>query len=446
MMLRTTTTPTPLLLALLCMPFVSTGCGDDGGEAEGEAETYISTDGSATTTEGGDASTTGASTSGASTTDASTTDASTTAPSTTDPSTTDPSTTDATTTGSDTSTTGGDGDCVEILGNCTHDPGNLTITTVVDGSDGLAAPTDVEFNPEQTNELWITNREDYSMVVVRNLGGGNEQSYKIQENFGGGQHFLAKPSAIAFGQPGTFATAQHEDGWTQPQTPYDFMGPTLWGSSLQTFDGGHAGHLDMLHNSPNGAGIAWAGGNVYWYYDGYHGSLSRYDFVEDHGLGGTDHSDGIMWRALDNQLGHVPGVPSHVVYDFNTGYVYAADTQNGEIIVVDGDSGTPQGTVTPDYDGGTQRYLNGVDSWTYVDGASVTPALEMPSGMELHDDMIFVTDYATGRISAFDLDGHLLDYLDTGFGNNRIMGITFDSAGSLYVVDHQGERVYKISV
>ena len=38
----------------------------------------------------------------------------------------------------------------------------------------------------------------------------------------------------------------------------------------------HAGHLDMLHNSPNGAGLAWAGGNVYWYYDGYHHALARY--------------------------------------------------------------------------------------------------------------------------------------------------------------------------
>ena len=35
------------------------------------------------------------------------------------------------------------------------------------------------------------------------------------------------------------------------------MGPTLWDGNLNIYDGGHASHLDMLHNSPNGAGIAW---------------------------------------------------------------------------------------------------------------------------------------------------------------------------------------------
>jgi hypothetical protein len=435
------------LFTLLALPLALSGCGDDPiEEVEGDAETMLSTDGSSGADGGSstdDSATEGSTTDGSTTTDTSSgmTDASTTDASTA----TDGGDTDDGGSTDDTGTTGGDDHCVEILGNCSHDPGTLDISTVLNQGDGLNAPTDCEFNPDQNNELWVTNREDYSMVVARNLGAGNEQTYKIQENFGGGVHFLAKPSALAFGQSGTLATAQQEDGWTQPQTPYDFMGPTLWGSSLQTFDGGHAGHLDMLHNSPNGSGLAWAGGNVYWYYDGYHGSLSRYDFVEDHGLGGTDHSDGIMYRALNGELGYEPGVASHVVYENATGYVYAADTANSQIVAVDPSTCTPHGQVSPDYDGGTQQYYNGVTKWVMVDGASITPALQKPSGMEMHDGMLFVTDYANGRISAFDMDGNLLDYLDTGFGNNRIMGITFGSDGSLYVVDNVQNAVYKIS-
>ena len=224
------------------------------------------------------------------------------------------------------------------------------------------------------------------------------------------------------------------------------MGPTLWGSSLSTFDGGHAGHLDMLHNSPNGSGIAWAGNNVYWYYDGYHGSLSRYDFVMDHGLGGTDHSDGIMYRAIEGGLGYEDGVASHVVYNFDNGHVYAADTANNRIIAVDSNTGEIGSVVTPDYDGGTQRRINGIQNWVVADGNSIEPAMAKPSGMEMHDGMLFVSDYATARIYALTLEGEVVDWLDTGFAPNSIMGITFDDAGSLYVVDHNTPQVLKISV
>ena len=37
----------------------------------------------------------------------------------------------------------------------------------------------------------------------------------------------------------------------------NFMGLTLWDGNLKEWEGGHLSHLDMLHNSPNGAGIAW---------------------------------------------------------------------------------------------------------------------------------------------------------------------------------------------
>src|SRR5690606_13392082 len=110
----------------------------------------------------------------------------------------------------------------------------------------------------------------------------------------GSNHFLPKPAALSFNPvTGFFATAHEEDERTQGAngTPADFMGPTLWTSDMEIFDGGHGGHMDMLHNSPNAVGIAWERDNVYWVVDGYHNALTRYDFAQDHGPGGSDHTD-----------------------------------------------------------------------------------------------------------------------------------------------------------
>ena len=67
------------------------------------------------------------------------------------------------------------------------------------------------------------------------------------------------------------AATSHDSVNDQPQltgnAPSDFMGPTLWTSNINTFSGSgpyHRGHYDMLHNSPNGKGIAWDEGNAYW--------------------------------------------------------------------------------------------------------------------------------------------------------------------------------------
>ena len=170
-------------------------------------------------------------------------------------------------------------------------------------------------------------------------------------------HFIARPAAIAFGANGNFTSAQEEDGYTQPDTPYDFMGPTMWSSQLNLFNSGHSSHLDMLHNSPNSVGVAWETDNVYWIYDGYHGSLTRYNFNQDHGPGGTDHSDGVVYRYADGQLGYEEGVPSHLVYE--NGMLYAADTENNRIVVLNTQTGSLGGNIEPNYDGTVQRMVNG---------------------------------------------------------------------------------------
>ena len=220
------------------------------------------------------------------------------------------------------------------------------------------------------------------------------------------------------------------------------MGPTMWPSDLSDFDAGHGSHLDMLHNSPNGVGIAWEAENTYWIFDGYHQSPTRYDFGGDHGQGGADHSDGEIARYLEGEVGYEDDVSSHLLYDSATGFLYAADTANGRVIVLDTTSGEDGSNVGPNYDGADQYEVNAPEFWTLIEEAD----LSKPSGLEILDEVIYVSDYASGTIFAFDLDGELVDWLDTGLGENTLMGMAFHPDGSLYLADSAGGTIQRLAV
>lgn len=339
------------------------------------------------------------------------------------------------------------GGVVPVLGSGSHDLGSVVMTEILSGADGLSVPRDLEFHPDNAGQLWIVNRQDDSTVIVDDTGRPSQtSSYRWAPS---GNHFLAQPSALAFG-PGTnyFATSHEEDDFTQGPppagTPADFMGPTLWTNNADIYEGGHASHYDMLHNSPNGAGIAWESGSAYWIFDGWNESLTRYDFQSDHGLGGSDHSDGIIDRYAEGQVSYMPDVPSHLVWDHDTDELLVADTGNNRIAVFDPSTATPAGSIGPNYDGCTMTGMSGGTVYTLIDGAD--HGIVAPSGLELHDCKIFVTDNATSTIYAFTRDGQLLDWLDTELPAGSLMGMAFDPAdGALYVTDAVGDRVYKIT-
>ncbi|MFT4977862.1 MAG: hypothetical protein ACI8S6_003769 [Myxococcota bacterium] len=325
---------------------------------------------------------------------------------------------------------------IALLGGNTHAPGDLLITTIIDGLD---MPRDAAFNPEADDELWIIDDGAGEMVVVSGANTADQSDRGVKSS--GSTHFFARPAALAFGDTGTLATAQDEDEITQSTTPADFMGPTLWPSDLSDFDAGHGSHLDMLHNTPNGVGIAWETENVYWIFDGYHGSLTRYDFGGDHGQGGSDHSDGEIARYAEGELGYQDDVSSHLAYDADSGLLYAADTENGRILVLDTTSGEDGGGYRPNYDGADQYRVENTDTWALIE----EPDLTQPSGLEIHDGVIYVSDYASGTIFAFDLDGEVIDWLDTGLGEESLMGMSFHPDGSLYVVDSEGGAIHRIA-
>jgi DNA-binding beta-propeller fold protein YncE len=331
-----------------------------------------------------------------------------------------------------------------VLGSGTNSLASVLLETWATDADGLNVPRDVEFNPDSGN-LWVVNYLDDSVVILEGPGTDGQTSVKHGDS-SDSNHFLAKPSSLAFNDIGGVATAHEEDERTQGSgpnsSPEDFMGPTLWTSNEDDFRASHSSHLDMMHNSPNAAGIAWEVDNRFWVFDGYHNSITMYDFHADHQLGGTDHTDGELLRYVEDEVGYVSDVPAHVAFDHDTSLLYIADTANNRIAVLDTTTGEKGSRVPNNYDGGTQYYMDDADLSTLIEGADFD--MERPSGLELHDGMLWVTDNATGAILAFDLDGGLIDWLDTELPDGCLMGIALDDDGDLWFVDAVENEVVRI--
>lgn len=331
-----------------------------------------------------------------------------------------------------------------VLGNFEHAASSVNLTALTTAADGLSVPRDAQFHPMRPNELWVVNRATNSVSIL--VDPGSPQQNMLLPTGLGSNHFLAQPSSIALGQNGLFATIHETDDLTQGPdgTPEDFMGPTLWTDNLAEFEGGHASHYDMLHNSPNGMGIAWQRDSVYWVFDGYHSSISMYDFAADHGPGGADHSDGVMRRYVEGEVLWVENVPSHMEFHpTQRNLLYIADTGHNRIAVLDTDTGTPGAIITPNYDGGEQNHVTGASITTLVDGAAI--GMAQPSGLAIHNDVIYVADAGNSVIWAFSMDGELLDWLETGLPLGSTQGLDLDASGNIAFADPVSNTLWSVS-
>jgi hypothetical protein len=73
--------------------------------------------------------------------------------------------------------------------------------------------------------------------------------------------------------------------------------------------------------------------------------------------------------------------------------------------------------------------------------------LKLPSGVELHQQRLYVSDNETGIIYRFALDGTPLGKLTIrGLGARSLAGIAFGPDGKLYFVDMGGSRVLRSEV
>ena len=347
-----------------------------------------------------------------------------------------------------------------------------SLLQVGERSDGLHNVQDLDFNPAVSGELWTVNRRDDSVAIFDVTDPQNPTSEHIIDPYA--LHFMEQVSSISFGEHGTFATCQDSrNTYNDAAEGNDFMGPTLWSSEMDVFGqsnpnavsyltdlfGGPVdlgSHLDMLHESPECMGIEWDHDNVYWVYDGFHGSINRYDFQVDHGPGFDNHCDGDIQRWTGLELSRVEGVVSHLTLDRQHGILYIADTGNNRVLALDTSSGSRGRSLASVEDGSCQQTY-GISGpahyvWRGSDVTVVASNLEHPSGIHLVDGLLFVAENGTGRIHAFDVSEateiddvvglEAVGVAETGIPAGGIQGINLPSAEELWIVDNDGRALW----
>lgn len=337
---------------------------------------------------------------------------------------------------------------IGVLGFGSHDDGQVDMKSLARFEDGLRTPRDLAFNPAVPGELWVVSRADDSVVTLSETDTPEQAIQKRIDPFA--MHFMEEVSSLSFANDMKFATChESRNSYNGQAEPNDFMGPTLWSADPALFAKSNpdavadlgfdlGSHLDMLHDSPLCMGIAWEKDNVYWTFDGLNGVISRYDFAQDHGPGFDDHADGIIQRFVDVDVARVADVPSHMVFDQESGVLYVADTGNARIQRFDPATATV-GVQRHTHEGSPLTEMRGGEWITLVGDEA---GLVAPSGLALHDDVLYVTDNATSRITAFSLDGEELDHLDVGVKLGGLMGIRVNDDG-LYAVDAVDSRVIR---
>lgn len=320
-------------------------------------------------------------------------------------------------------------------------PGTVALV-VIHEPDKLREPVDLAFNPSNLAQLWVTNRKDGSVILIDNPGTPESKWVRMRDP--AASHFMNRPPAMAFGVVlpewgQTFAVCGDGDNGGD-----DFMGPALFTANLDIFatqtPGGLGSHLDMLHSTTFCRGIAHVEESIYFVFNSTKKSLDRYDFGKDHGPGNDDHADGRILRYAQPMVLGVDGIPSHLVYSPADKQLYVADTGNKRIAKLD----TLSGEIGNGFGG-----LEPVEERKIVQDAvlvDVVPpgTLEAPSGIELHDDLLFVTDNATSRFYVFDLAGKFIRHLDTGLPPGSLAGFTFGPDGKVYFTDMLSSRAYRI--
>ncbi len=335
---------------------------------------------------------------------------------------------------------------------CAFEPGGLlgaggasdavAWTQVAGPSDGLKAPTDLAFSPEEGTPLWIVDRQRDAFLVIHDPGTEKVKKRTILDI---SQHFLEEVLAISFDGHGSFGTCgDNRNGYGGAATPNDFMGPVQWPADLGHYPQGgsaHEQHWDMLHSTPLCVGIAGVGDDQFYCANGLIGSIDWYDFHEPHVPGGDDHADGEKRRFHDPKFAikRVKGVPANLAYDASSELLYIADPGNGRVLRLDPKEAT-HGPKMQSFPLDGQLFSMKGFSMT----ALISADLVMPSGLELHHGTLYVADRGNGQLHAYDLEGKHLRSLDTGLGANHLGGLAAGPDDRLYLVDIEGRRVLRV--
>lgn len=338
-------------------------------------------------------------------------------------------------------------------------PSNLFCEAQTRSCPGLAA--DLEFNPAREGELWVVFRQPYAgepclkagdagclllggKVAILQDATSNSPTAETKED-GNSWHFMRQATSLAFADDDTFATVAEARTGNFLNDTLDYMGPTWWSADPDIFAQEfmlNGSHLDMLHSTPYGMGIAHQRDAVFWAFNGAEGSLDRYDFHEPHEPGGAYHGDAEYDRYVRGQVKRQENVPSHMAFGSDGTTLYVADSGNQRVVALDTTSGENRVSITT-YDG-----LADPGEYQDADLVELVPkgVMLLPSGLDVFDDHLFVTDAQTSKIHLFDDQGEELLVLDTGLPNTSLAGLSVGPDEKVYIVDWPGARVLRIDV
>jgi len=330
------------------------------------------------------------------------------------------------------------------------------ITTIATADDGIASPIDLDFgrSPMNANDLWVVTAEPkgHAMAIIHQAGTPQQVIRKKKDSRA--YHFMWRTMGIAMGTNGSFATAQNGEPGNNDLN-YMFMGPTLWSADTAVFasryqntDAYLASHLDMLHQSPWGLGIAHDTANVYWVLDARYKDICRYDFRDPHEVGGTDHRDGIIRRYSDVAITPAErGRPAHIDLDPTTGFLYYIDPGAGSVHVLETRTGSVDSPLVP-----PRESSENLAEFTSMSGAVTRKVvskglLKEPVGLDVYGSRLLVGDRATGLIHVYAIRDTTLTYKGAiTTGATALYGITVGPDGRIWFVDNAVGMVGRIDV
>jgi hypothetical protein len=316
-------------------------------------------------------------------------------------------------------------------------------TIIANANNGVKAPRDIDFNPKIVNQVWVPNfgtlTQAGSMVIISNAGAANQAVEVKTDPDEFINHFFNSPSAISFSNNGNFATCGELEN-SPGDTKY-YMGPVLWPSSTFGKESPNgSSHIDMLHESPYAMGIEAEKDNIFWLFDGFNGMICKYNFHNPHAPGEFDHSDGELIRYSEIKVLRKNGVPSHLVRDKATNWLYIVDGGNKRILRMDIASGQKDATLKCN-----EPYQNGCYSmknvkWEVV----VSSGLIDPSGIEVKNNRMMVSDNSSGDIIVYNIStgkGVEMGRIKTQSG---IMGIKLSGDNKIWYVNNKLNQVVRL--
>ncbi len=325
--------------------------------------------------------------------------------------------------------------------------GKINKKIIANSSNQIDRPTDLDFNPQDMNQLWILNHggENGGTTVMITDAGTDDVAYDYRKD-GNAWHFMVFADALAFGD--TVWATTHNYFNANRATFGAWCGPSMWPSDLDIYarvgtppsGGVNGSHYDMVHQSPYSSGIAYESENTFWVNEGATKSIARYKFEEAHPPGGSNHGDAQVFRYVDVPYEMNPGVPAHM--EMLDNYLYYINPGTNSVNRLDILTGSIGRSLSNTANGNEPlaifNEMNDGD-WEMV----VDEGLVNPSGIDINKNYMIVSDNATGEIIVFD-SKTFEEITRVQTGANSIMGVKFDPNGDIYYVDNLSNEVVKL--